>query len=117
MPGLAKWGRRAEISGVKPVEDFENLDWGARGDPGMRRGCNGPFPGSRGGIGAGMVEEGEWMEEDQRAKAREGEDMGVFEKVEGVRYPLVKRKWSNPHWAVDKGNHMSSSIVTRQQLS
>lgn len=57
MPGLAKCGRRAEISGVRLADDFGDLDGEDMGDPEMRRGCNGRFTGSRKGIGTGIIQE------------------------------------------------------------
>ena len=56
MPGLAKCERRAETSGVGLVDDFGDLDGEARGDPEMRRGCRGRFPGSSEETGTGIVE-------------------------------------------------------------
>jgi len=55
MPGLAKCGRRADTSGVRPAEDLGNLDVEPREDPEMRRGCDGCCTGSRKGTGAGMI--------------------------------------------------------------
>ena len=81
MPGLAKCGRRADISGVRLADDFGDLDWEVMEDPGMRRGCNGRFPGSRKGTGTGIIQERGGEEEgerDQEVRVREREDMGVF---------------------------------------
>lgn len=57
MPGLAKWGRRAETSGVRPADDFGDLDGESGEDAEMMRGRSGRFPGSRKGTGTGMVRE------------------------------------------------------------
>ena len=55
MPGLAKCGRRADTSGVRPAEDLGNLDVEPVEDPETRRGCNGCSLGSRIGTGVGMI--------------------------------------------------------------
>lgn len=55
MPGLAKYGRRADTSGVRPADDFGDLDVESRDDPEMRRGRSGRCPGSRKGTGTGMI--------------------------------------------------------------
>ena len=57
-PGLAKCGRRADTSGVRPAEGFGNFDVEPMEDPEMRRGCNGCCAGSRKGTGGGMIREG-----------------------------------------------------------
>jgi hypothetical protein len=58
MPGLAKCGRRADTSGVRPAEDFGGLDEEIREDPELSGGRGGRFPGSRKGTGTGMMQEG-----------------------------------------------------------
>ena len=55
MPGLAKWGRRAETSGDKLEDDLGNFAGEAGEDPEMRRCCNVRFPGSSRGTGTGIV--------------------------------------------------------------
>lgn len=81
MPGLAKYGRRADTSGVGVADGFGDLDGEVRGDPEMRRGCIGRFPGSRIGTGTGIVQEKridwECEGEDQREREREREVMDV----------------------------------------
>ena len=80
MPGLAKCGRRADTSGAGLDGDFGDLDEEVGGDPEMRRGCRGRFPGSRKGTGTGMIQRRrvEWGGGgDQRERARGREDMDV----------------------------------------
>lgn len=81
MPGLAKCGRRADRSGAGLDDDFGDLDEEFEGDPEMRRGCNGRFPGSRKETGTGIVQERriDWEGGggDQRVRVRKEEDMGV----------------------------------------
>lgn len=56
MPGLAKWGRRAETSGVRPADAFGDLSGESREDPEMRSGrSGGRLPGSRKGTGTGII--------------------------------------------------------------
>jgi hypothetical protein len=58
IPGMAKWGRRADTSGVRLGDGFGEFVGEAREDAEMRRGCNGRFPGSSKCTGTGIIREG-----------------------------------------------------------
>lgn len=57
-PGLAKWGRRADTSGVRLGDGFGELVGETREDPEMRRECDGRFPGSSAETGTGIIKKG-----------------------------------------------------------
>lgn len=70
MPGLAKCGRRADMSGVMLGDGLGEIVGDAREEPEMRRGCSGRFPGSSGRTGTGITQGGKKIRGRKRERER-----------------------------------------------
>ena len=93
MPGLAKCGRRADTSGVRPPDDFRDLDVEVREDPEIRRGCNWCFPGSSKETGTGIIQE-RGVDVERRSEGEEKRKRGHGCVLENRRGLPPARKWS-----------------------
>ena len=103
MPGLAKWGRRADMSGVRVGDGFGEFVREVREDPEMRGGCNGRSPGSSKGTGTGIIREGGEgvIEELEDEKERERDHGGVFE----------SSRWFALQWSSESGRTVINSLA------
>ena len=101
MPGLAKWGRRADTSGARLGGSFGEFVREVLDDPEMRRGCSGRFPGSSVGTGTGMTGGSGRGNSEDESKRKRGHG-GAFESLLWSGRAKVVEPFST-HWLWTRG--------------